>query len=71
MVLVFSPVGDSFRRRLRTFPTLVNCTTIDWFLPWPEEALISVAETCIKNFKELDTKPETKIELYRHMGSVH
>jgi len=40
-------------------------------LPWPEEALISVAETFIKNFKELDTKPETKIELYRHMGSVH
>ena len=45
MVLVFSPVGDSFRRRLRTFPTLVKCTTIDWFLPWPYEALKSTAST--------------------------
>lgn len=42
-VLAFSPVGDSFRNRLRMFPSLVNCCTIDWFLPWPSDALISVA----------------------------
>lgn len=49
MVICMSPVGEDFRRRLRTFPTLVNCTTIDWFLPWPEEALISTANN---HFKE-------------------
>lgn len=43
LCLTFSPVGDDFRRRLRTFPALVNCTTIDWFLPWPEEALRNTA----------------------------
>lgn len=43
LVLAFSPVGEAFRRRLRTFPSLVNCTTIDWFLPWPEEALRNTA----------------------------
>lgn len=32
------------RRRCRMFPSLVNCCTIDWFLPWPTEALLSVAE---------------------------
>lgn len=37
------PVGDSFRRRLRTFPSIVNCTTIDWFHQWPKEALYSTA----------------------------
>ena len=36
MVICMSPVGEDFRRRLRTFPSLVNCTTIDWFLQWPE-----------------------------------
>lgn len=30
IVLSFSPVGDAFRERLRRFPSLVNCTTIDW-----------------------------------------
>lgn len=31
LVLCFSPAEDSFRQRLRMFPSLVNCTTIDWF----------------------------------------
>ena len=32
IALAFSPVGDIFRTRLRMFPSLVNCTTIDWFI---------------------------------------
>jgi dynein heavy chain len=43
MCLCFSPVGESFRSRARKFPALVNCTVIDWFHPWPEDALNSVA----------------------------
>ena len=30
LVLCFSPIGDAFRQRLRMFPSLVNCCTIDW-----------------------------------------
>eukprot|EP00929_Paragymnodinium_shiwhaense_P087548 TRINITY_DN476_c0_g5_i1.p1 TRINITY_DN476_c0_g5~~TRINITY_DN476_c0_g5_i1.p1 ORF type:complete len:2570 (-),score=757.67 TRINITY_DN476_c0_g5_i1:167-7876(-) len=44
VVLAFSPVGDSFRNRLRMFPSLVNCCTIDWFHEWPSDALYSVAK---------------------------
>ena len=44
VVLAFSPVGDAFRDRLRRFPSLVTCTTIDWFAVWPEEALRAVAK---------------------------
>ena len=43
MSICFSPVGESFRSRARKFPAIVNCTVIDWFQPWPEEALLSVA----------------------------
>jgi dynein heavy chain, axonemal len=43
MSLCFSPVGDGFRNRARKFPALINCTVIDWFHPWPEDALLSVA----------------------------
>ena len=31
LVLAMSPIGDSFRNRLRMFPSLINCCTIDWF----------------------------------------
>ena len=39
LVLAMSPIGEDFKRRLRMFPSLVNCCAIDWFLPWPKEAL--------------------------------
>ena len=42
-VVCMSPVGDAFRSRLRMFPSLVNCCTIDWFSEWPQDALKSVA----------------------------
>jgi dynein heavy chain len=47
VVFCMSPLGDDFRRRLRMFPSLVNCCTIDWFLPWPEDALKSVAHRAL------------------------
>jgi dynein heavy chain len=43
IVLAFSPVGDQFRNRCRQFPSIINCCTIDWYNPWPSEALYSVA----------------------------
>ncbi|XP_077275021.1 dynein heavy chain at 36C [Temnothorax americanus] len=43
VVVTMSPIGDSFRTRIRKFPALVNCCTIDWLQPWPEDALLAVA----------------------------
>lgn len=69
--LCFSPVGQKFRDRFRKFPALFNECTIDWFLPWPEEALVSVANSFLSDFKELDTTNEIKQQLMKHMGNVH
>lgn len=30
IVIVMSPIGTNFRNRIRKFPALVNCCTIDW-----------------------------------------
>ncbi|XP_072525800.1 dynein axonemal heavy chain 6 [Salminus brasiliensis] len=49
IVLCMSPVGDAFRSRCRMFPSLVNCCTIDWFVQWPHEALLSVSQTFFQN----------------------
>ncbi|XP_043835576.1 dynein axonemal heavy chain 10 [Dromiciops gliroides] len=45
IVLGMSPVGDTLRTRCRNFPGLVNNTGIDWYLPWPPQALYAVAES--------------------------
>jgi len=49
IVLCMSPIGEQFRTRLRQFPSLVNCTTIDWFTKWPRSALHSVAQRFLKD----------------------
>jgi dynein heavy chain len=75
IVLAFSPVGEIFRTRLRMFPSLVNCCTIDWFTEWPEEALMNVAkgimqdgdlnlgddeDLCVDMFKKMHQSVEHK-----------
>lgn len=48
-----SPIGDAFRTRLRMFPSLINCCTIDWFQSWPTDALEMVANKFLEDV-ELD-----------------
>lgn len=74
-----SPLGEVFRTRLRKFPSLVNCCTIDWFTEWPEEALLNVArgsivdadlnlgndeELCVEMFKIMHQSVEKKSEKF-------
>ncbi|XP_034961986.1 dynein axonemal heavy chain 1 isoform X2 [Zootoca vivipara] len=57
-VLCMSPIGEVFRARLRQFPSLVNCCTIDWFNEWPAEALQSVAASFFNEIPDADATPE-------------
>ncbi|XXQ31513.1 AAA+ ATPase domain-containing protein [Plasmodiophora brassicae] len=43
VVLCMSPVGATFRDRIRMYPALVNNTSIDLFAEWPDRALREVA----------------------------
>ena len=49
---------------------LINGCTIDWFLPWPEEALTSVSGKFIDEFQMACPK-EAKDALKLVMGHVH
>ncbi|XP_048589777.1 dynein axonemal heavy chain 3-like isoform X2 [Nematostella vectensis] len=59
VVLAMSPIGDAFRNRLRMFPSLINCCTIDWFQAWPEDALEMVAN---KFLDEVEMSREVRQE---------
>jgi len=49
VIVCMSPVGEAFRNRMRMYPALVNCTTIDLFNEWPQEALLEVGEKYLAN----------------------
>ncbi|KAI3386968.1 hypothetical protein SNEBB_010455 [Seison nebaliae] len=59
IMLCMSPIGDAFRTRLRKFPSLVNCCTINWFQAWPEEALEAVAH---KSFTEIEFETDALLQ---------
>ena len=67
--LCFSPVGDKFRIRARNFPALINCTVIDWFQPWPHEALVSVAGRFLAEIPDIE--PELLENLQFHCAFTH
>ena len=68
VVLAMSPLGEIFRTRLRKFPSLVNCCTIDWFTEWPEEALLNVAKGVIADSDLVLGKDEDAcVEMFKVM----
>ncbi len=61
----FSPIGEVFRARLRQFPALVNCCTIDWFSDWPPDALQNVAMRFLSDIPDLDASDKVMDGLVR------
>lgn len=55
IIVGMSPIGEEFRNRLRQYPAIINCTTIDWFSEWPEEALLEVAVKFISDVNFVET----------------
>ena len=47
VVLAMSPIGDAFRNRLRMFPSLINCCTIDWFQVSSRASLLLMMRVCL------------------------
>lgn len=70
MSLCFSPVGDAFRTRARKFPALINCTVIDWFHPWPEDALLSVAGKFLEDLEMPEEIRESVVKFMPHSFKI-
>uniref|UniRef100_A0A8B9BSN7 Dynein axonemal heavy chain 12 n=1 Tax=Anser brachyrhynchus TaxID=132585 RepID=A0A8B9BSN7_9AVES len=66
IVVAFSPIGDAFRNRLRQFPSLINCCTIDWFQPWPEDALERVANKFLETLELTDSERQEVVPICQY-----
>ncbi|XP_041830036.1 dynein heavy chain 9, axonemal-like isoform X1 [Melanotaenia boesemani] len=69
VALCFSPVGNKLRVRSRKFPAVVNCTAIDWFHEWPQEALESVSLRFLQEVENIE--PPVKESVSKFMAYVH
>jgi len=52
------------------FSALINCTSIDWFHEWPEDALVGVAQRFLNEVTILPSE-EIRESLAKHMAFVH
>ena len=68
IILAMSPSGDTLRVRCRNFPGLVSGCVIDWFFPWPADALRNVANYFLQDEALPDAHRESIVE---HMVLVH
>uniref|UniRef100_A0A5F8GSV7 Dynein axonemal heavy chain 11 n=1 Tax=Monodelphis domestica TaxID=13616 RepID=A0A5F8GSV7_MONDO len=64
VILCFSPVGHTLRVRSRKFPALVNCTAIDWFHEWPQEALLSVSRRFIEEIPGIEHRIQDSVSAF-------
>ncbi|XP_033278738.2 dynein axonemal heavy chain 9 isoform X2 [Orcinus orca] len=69
VTLCFSPVGTKLRVRSRKFPAIVNCTVIDWFHEWPQQALESVSFRFLQDTEDIE--PTVKPSISKFMAFVH
>lgn len=57
------------RIRSRKFPGIINSTSIDWFHPWPRDALIDVAGRFLSNIEFPTT--EIRDSIANNMAECH
>merc|ERR1719399_310316 len=57
------------RVRFRMFPSLINCATVDWFSPWPEDALREVASRFLQATNAIED--DMKVNVAKACVIVH
>jgi dynein heavy chain len=68
LAMCFSPVNAKFPIRAQKFPAVFS-VNINWFLPWPEAALVAVSTNFLSQY-DLDATQGDRDKLYKLLGSM-
>jgi dynein heavy chain len=53
VMLTLTPLGENLRSWARKYPTVFNCSRLQWFHPWPSESLANIARGFLPEFASL------------------
>ncbi|CRG99093.1 dynein heavy chain, putative [Plasmodium relictum] len=68
IAITHSPISNLYRDRLIKFPSFLSNFSFIYFLPWPYEALVNVAN---KFLNDVEINDELKKKICEHMAFVH
>ncbi|XP_030893747.1 dynein heavy chain 14, axonemal, partial [Leptonychotes weddellii] len=66
-----SPEGPTFRQHCRAYPSMITTCTIDWYEKWPEEALLAVANSFLREKVDLKNRENLKEKLAPMCVQIH
>ena len=69
LLLFMSPAGNQLQNYFRKYPSLVNCTSIDWFLNWPTEALQAVSDHYLLKLHGIIYESTQTLSQYKSTGA--
>ncbi|XP_073755948.1 dynein axonemal heavy chain 14 isoform X3 [Callorhinus ursinus] len=69
--MTMSPEGLTFRQHCRAYPSMITTCTIDWYEKWPEEALLAVANSFLRENVDLKNRENLKEKLAPVCVQIH
>lgn len=56
ILMTMSPTRPNFHQNCRLYPSLISACTIDWYEKWPESALLTVANSFLREKVDFENR---------------
>ncbi|XP_059731658.1 dynein axonemal heavy chain 14 isoform X2 [Bos taurus] len=71
ILMTMSPTRPNFHQNCRLYPSLISSCTVDWYEKWPEEALLIVADTFLREKVDIKNRENLKERLVPTCVQIH
>uniref|UniRef100_A0A8D1JAP8 Dynein heavy chain 14, axonemal n=1 Tax=Sus scrofa TaxID=9823 RepID=A0A8D1JAP8_PIG len=71
ILMTMSPTRPNFHQNCRLYPSLISACTIDWYEKWPESALLTVANSFLREKVDFENRENFKEKLALTCVQIH